>query len=210
MSSIEPIGTPTRAHLPQLRRAHRGRSPSGSAGRRRPTGPVWPCSSRYLKRRLVSAGRGKARVLAHRPEPAAVHRRLHAAGERKVGRARRARWPGPSRRGRPARRAARPRCRSSCANRWRRFVAHSARVYEAERQSRRSQRLLGSRVTMGRLRLHCAAGWALNFPVIQAPIGSATTPELAAAVSNAGGLGSSPGPWRDLDDARALITDHAR
>ena len=29
----------------------------------------------------------------------------------------------------------------------------------------------------------------IDVPVIQAPIGSATTPELAAAVSNGGGLG---------------------
>ena len=30
---------------------------------------------------------------------------------------------------------------------------------------------------------------AIQHPIVQAPLGSATTPELAAAVSNAGGLG---------------------
>ena len=38
------------------------------------------------KRSLVSARRAEAGVLAHRPEPAAIHRRLHAARERKLAR----------------------------------------------------------------------------------------------------------------------------
>jgi nitronate monooxygenase len=42
-------------------------------------------------------------------------------------------------------------------------------------------------------------------PVVQAPIGSVTCPELAAAVSNAGGLGHLAVTWRDPDDARHAI-----
>ena len=45
----------------------------------------------------------------------------------------------------------------------------------------------------------------IKYPIIQAPIGSATTPELAAAVSNAGGLGSLALSWKDLDTMRANI-----
>ena len=45
----------------------------------------------------------------------------------------------------------------------------------------------------------------IQYPIIQAPIGSATTPELAAAVSNAGGLGSLALSWKDLDTMRANI-----
>jgi NAD(P)H-dependent flavin oxidoreductase YrpB (nitropropane dioxygenase family) len=44
-------------------------------------------------------------------------------------------------------------------------------------------------------------------PIVQAPIGSATTPELVAAVSNAGGLGMHSITWRPVDEARALIRD---
>jgi nitronate monooxygenase len=40
---------------------------------------------------------------------------------------------------------------------------------------------------------------------VQAPIGSASTPQLAAAVSNAGGLGSLAVSWRDLATTRDLI-----
>ena len=45
----------------------------------------------------------------------------------------------------------------------------------------------------------------IKFPIIQAPIGSATTPELAAAVSNAGGLGSLALSWKDIETTRAYI-----
>jgi nitronate monooxygenase len=45
----------------------------------------------------------------------------------------------------------------------------------------------------------------IDLPIIQAPIGSATTPELAAAVSNAGGLGMLSLTWRSPNDARELI-----
>ena len=43
------------------------------------------------------------------------------------------------------------------------------------------------------------------FPIVQAPIGSASTAELAAAVSNAGGLGMLAGTWRSPDGLRTLI-----
>lgn len=45
----------------------------------------------------------------------------------------------------------------------------------------------------------------IKYPIIQAPIGSATTPALAAAVSNAGGLGSLALSWKDLDSTRECI-----
>ena len=43
------------------------------------------------------------------------------------------------------------------------------------------------------------------FPIIQAPIGSATTPELAAAVSNAGGLGMLSITWRTPEATSELV-----
>jgi len=45
----------------------------------------------------------------------------------------------------------------------------------------------------------------IDVPVIQAPIGSATTPELAAAVSNGGGLGMLSITWMSPEAARAAI-----
>ncbi len=42
-------------------------------------------------------------------------------------------------------------------------------------------------------------------PVVQAPIGSLTCPDLAAAVSNAGGLGTLAVTWHDLDATRRTI-----
>jgi nitronate monooxygenase len=45
----------------------------------------------------------------------------------------------------------------------------------------------------------------LEYPIIQAPIGSASRPELAAAVSNAGGLGMLAGSWLPLDPLREAI-----
>jgi NAD(P)H-dependent flavin oxidoreductase YrpB (nitropropane dioxygenase family) len=45
----------------------------------------------------------------------------------------------------------------------------------------------------------------IDLPVIQAPIGSASCPELAAAVSNAGGLGMLSVTWRTIDELRALV-----
>jgi NAD(P)H-dependent flavin oxidoreductase YrpB (nitropropane dioxygenase family) len=45
----------------------------------------------------------------------------------------------------------------------------------------------------------------LTVPVVQAPIGSASTPELAAAVSNAGGLGMLALTWAPHDTVRRRI-----
>jgi nitronate monooxygenase len=45
----------------------------------------------------------------------------------------------------------------------------------------------------------------LTVPVVQAPIGSAATPELAAAVSNAGGLGMLALTWTEPGAMRARI-----
>ena len=42
-------------------------------------------------------------------------------------------------------------------------------------------------------------------PVVQAPIGSASTPELVSAVSSAGGLGTLSGTWREPGELRTLI-----
>lgn len=50
----------------------------------------------------------------------------------------------------------------------------------------------------------CAA-LGLSRPIIQAPIGSASTPALAAAVCEAGGLGTLSGTWREPGELRALI-----
>lgn len=46
----------------------------------------------------------------------------------------------------------------------------------------------------------------LDHPVVQAPIGSATCPELAAAVSEAGALGHLAVTWRSLDGTRDAIS----
>jgi nitronate monooxygenase len=45
----------------------------------------------------------------------------------------------------------------------------------------------------------------IDAPMCQAPIGSATSPQLVAAVSNAGGLGMLAATWRSIDDLRAAI-----
>jgi nitronate monooxygenase len=45
----------------------------------------------------------------------------------------------------------------------------------------------------------------LELPIIQAPIGSASTPALVAAVCNSGGLGMLSGTWRPPDELRELI-----
>jgi nitronate monooxygenase len=47
----------------------------------------------------------------------------------------------------------------------------------------------------------------VEHPVVQAPIGSASCPELAAAVSNAGGLGTLAITWLDLDETREAIRE---
>ena len=48
---------------------------------------------------------------------------------------------------------------------------------------------------------------AIDYPIVQAPIGSATCPELAAAVSNAGGLGHLAVTWRDRKTTRRVIQE---
>ena len=50
-----------------------------------------------------------------------------------------------------------------------------------------------------------AATLGLRVPIFQAPIGSVAGPELAAAVSQAGGLGALAFTWTSPDDARRLI-----
>lgn len=45
----------------------------------------------------------------------------------------------------------------------------------------------------------------IRFPIMQAPIGSCSCPELAAAVSNAGGLGSIALSWDSLDGCNRKI-----
>ncbi|MEA5387450.1 nitronate monooxygenase [Haloarculaceae archaeon H-GB2-1] len=45
----------------------------------------------------------------------------------------------------------------------------------------------------------------VEYPVIQAPVGSVSCPELAAAVSNAGGLGTLAVTWRDFAETRRVI-----
>ena len=45
----------------------------------------------------------------------------------------------------------------------------------------------------------------VRYPIVQAPIGSATTPELTAAVSNAGALGTLSITWRPLDETRRAV-----
>jgi NAD(P)H-dependent flavin oxidoreductase YrpB (nitropropane dioxygenase family) len=45
----------------------------------------------------------------------------------------------------------------------------------------------------------------IELPIIQAPIGGATCPELAAAVSNSGGLGMLSITWRTLAEIPALL-----
>lgn len=47
----------------------------------------------------------------------------------------------------------------------------------------------------------------IEFPIVQAPIGSATCPQLAAAVSNAGGLGMLALSWSDFQAARRAIRE---
>ncbi|RKD97642.1 NAD(P)H-dependent flavin oxidoreductase [Halopiger aswanensis] len=57
------------------------------------------------------------------------------------------------------------------------------------------------------LRTHLCDALEIESPIVQAPIGSATNPDLAAAVSNAGGLGHLAVTWRDLEETRDVIHD---
>src|SRR5687768_16566121 len=55
------------------------------------------------------------------------------------------------------------------------------------------------------LRTPVCSTLGIDLPIVQAPIGSATTPELAAAVSNAGGLGMLAVTWLSDDEVTAGI-----
>jgi nitronate monooxygenase len=50
-----------------------------------------------------------------------------------------------------------------------------------------------------------AARLGVRYPIVQAPMAGVTTPSLAAAVSNAGGLGSLGAAWLSPDELRAAI-----
>ena len=47
----------------------------------------------------------------------------------------------------------------------------------------------------------------IEHPIVQAPIGSATCPELAVAVTEAGGLGHLAVTWRSLDGTREAVAE---
>src|SRR5689334_10181888 len=47
----------------------------------------------------------------------------------------------------------------------------------------------------------------IELPVVQAPMGGAAGPQLAAAVSNAGGLGMLPLSWHPPEAVRAAIRE---
>ena len=99
MSARLEIGTPTRPTSPSASRrvrvvAHLGRQVEGDRQ------PGLALLEEVAEAAVGLLGGREAGVLAHRPEPAAVHRRLDAAGERVLARAARGRAP---RRGRPCR-----------------------------------------------------------------------------------------------------------
>ena len=49
----------------------------------------------------------------------------------------------------------------------------------------------------------------IEAPIVLAPMGGAVTPELAAAVSNAGGLGTLPLSWNTPDEVRSQVAETA-
>ncbi len=49
----------------------------------------------------------------------------------------------------------------------------------------------------------------IEAPIVLAPMGGAVTPELAAAVSNAGGLGTLPLSWNTPDEVRGCVAETA-
>jgi len=57
------------------------------------------------------------------------------------------------------------------------------------------------------LRTRLTERLGIAVPIVQAPIGSATTPELAAAVSEAGGLGTLAISWRETETVRTLVRE---
>ena len=56
-------------------------------------------------------------------------------------------------------------------------------------------------MTFAHLRTPLCDQLGLDVPIVQAPIGSASTPELAAAVAEAGGLGMLALTWMSVDEA---------
>ena len=80
MSSSVSTATPSRPTSPRTRvvaiEAHQRRQIEGGAQ------PVCPLSSRNLKALIGLVGGAEPSELPHGPEPAAVHRGMHAAGER--------------------------------------------------------------------------------------------------------------------------------
>lgn len=58
---------------------------------------------------------------------------------------------------------------------------------------------------MDRLKTPLCSHLAIEWPIIQAPLGSVTCPELVAAVSNAGALGMLALSWREPADIAALV-----
>lgn len=75
--------------------------------------------------------------------------------------------------------------------------------------TRKTQRRCLSQESEGgdRALLHMSLCALLNIelPIIQAPMGGVATPVLAAAVSNAGGLGMLPLTWHSLEQVRRAI-----
>jgi NAD(P)H-dependent flavin oxidoreductase YrpB (nitropropane dioxygenase family) len=59
---------------------------------------------------------------------------------------------------------------------------------------------------MKALRTQLVGLLSVHLPIIQVPIGSASCPELAASVSNAGGLGMLALTWKSLDATRTLTS----
>jgi nitronate monooxygenase len=57
------------------------------------------------------------------------------------------------------------------------------------------------------LRTSLTDSLSIVVPVVQAPIGAATCPALAAAVSNAGGLGMLSVTWRSYEDIRHVLRE---
>ncbi|MEP6598742.1 MAG: nitronate monooxygenase [Actinomycetota bacterium] len=58
---------------------------------------------------------------------------------------------------------------------------------------------------MSVLRTPLCGRLGIEVPIVQAPIGSASTPELAAAVANAGGLGMLALTWATLDEVTQRV-----
>ena len=63
---------------------------------------------------------------------------------------------------------------------------------------------------MARLRTALTDTLGLEVPIVQAPVGSPTCPALAAAVADAGGLGTLAVTWRDEAATREAVAETAR